>query len=80
MIDSLFTEYQKFNFSDPRNKYFNDNKNLYIGKILDDSPFEPYEVVFIKYSDLEYLKDAKERVKLYQRWIKETKIFNRTRW
>jgi len=80
MIDSLFTKYQKVNFSDPRNKYCNDNKNLYIGKSLDDSPFEPYEVVFIKYSDLEYLKDAKERFKVYQRWIKETKIFNRTRW
>jgi hypothetical protein len=80
MIDSLLTKYQKVNFSDPRNRMCNQNKNPYKDKGLDGTSLEPYEVVFVKFNDLDFLVDAKEKAKLIQKWMEETKALNRTSW
>jgi hypothetical protein len=80
MIDSLLTKYQTINFTEPRNRFCNKNQNPYKDKSLDGTSLEPYEVVFVKFNDLEFIRDARERAKIYQTWIKETKTLNRTHW
>lgn len=78
MIDSLLTKYQTINFSQSHNRFCNANNNPYKDKGLQGTSLEPYEVVFVKYNDLEFLKDARDRAKLYQKWIQEAKSFNRS--
>ena len=80
MIDSLLTKYQTVNFSEPHNRNCNRNKNPYKDKHLDDISLEPYEVVFVKFNDLEFLKDPRDRAKLYQRWSEDTNNANRSIW
>ncbi len=80
MIDSLMTKYQKVNFSEPQNRNCNSNKNPYKDKELEGTSLEPFEVVFVKFNDLDFVKDAKEKARLIQKWRDETKKFNRTGW
>jgi hypothetical protein len=80
MIDSLLTKYQKVNFSELYNRGCNSNKNPYLDKGLEGTSLEPYEVVFVKYNDLETAKDTRDRAKLYQKWVADIKKLNRTGW
>jgi hypothetical protein len=80
LIDSLLTKYQKVNFSEPFNRFCNGNKNPYKDGGLEGTSLEPFEVVFVKYNDLEFLKDARDKAKLIQRWVHDTKTFNRSVW
>ena len=78
MIDSLLTKYQTINFSEPRNRACNSHNNPYKDKALDGTSMEPYEVVFVKFNDLEFLKESKDRAQLYQKWNEQTKTKNNT--
>jgi len=80
LIDSLLTKYQKVNFSDPRNRFCNQNNNPYKDKNLEGTSVEPYEVVFVKYNHLEIQLDARRKAELIQRWVKDTTSMNRTVW
>jgi hypothetical protein len=73
MIDCVLTKYQQIDFTLPRNRLCNQHKNPNIDKNLDGTPLEPYEVVFVKYSDLEFLQVSKRRGELYERWMEDTK-------
>jgi hypothetical protein len=80
LIDSLLTKYQKVNFSDPSNRFCNGNKNPYKDKSFDGTSLEPFEVVFVKYNDYEFAKDGKDKAVIIQRWMKDTKSYNRSIW
>ena len=80
MIDALLTKYQKVNFSSFNNRFCNTNQNPYKDKGLEGTSLEPYEVVFVKYNDLEFLKDARDKAKLYQKWVADIKKVNRSMW
>ena len=79
-IDSLLTKYQRVNFSSPTNLWCNQNKNPYKDKLFDGTSLEPYEVVFVKYNDLPFLVEARDKAKLYQKWAQDAKSLNRTAW
>ncbi|CAF4010983.1 unnamed protein product, partial [Adineta steineri] len=78
MIDCLLTKYQTIDFTKPHNRFCNANKNPYNDKGLENTSLEPYEVVFVKSNDLVFLKDARDKGKLYQKWMEDVKIYNRS--
>jgi hypothetical protein len=80
MIDSLLTKYQKVNFKERHNQLCNQHKNPYIDNNLEGTSLEPYEVVFVKYSDLPYLKFPRKRGELYERWMVDSTKQNRSIW
>jgi len=80
MIDSLLTKYQNVNFKERHNQLCNQHKNPYIDNNLEGTSLEPYEVVFVKYSDLPYLKFPKKRGELYERWMVDSTKQNRSIW
>ncbi|CAF4844162.1 unnamed protein product, partial [Rotaria sp. Silwood1] len=80
MIDSLLTKYQHVNFSQPHNKFCNSNRNPFINKAFQGTSLEPYEVVFVKYNDFEWTKDTRERAQLYEKWMTDIKLVNRSSW
>ena len=73
-IDSLLTEYQNWNFTDGPRRFCNENLNPYKDKMYHGRSLEPYEVVFVKFNDLEFLRDARERARVYQNWTETNKI------
>lgn len=79
-IDSLLTKYQKVNFSSFSNRFCNANMNPYKDKGLEGTSLEPYEVVFVKYNDLEFMKEARDKAKLYQKWQTDIQKVNRSMW
>lgn len=80
MIDSLLTKYQEINFNERHNQLCNHHRNPYLNENFDGISIDPYEVVFIKFSDFEFLSIGRERAKLYLRWIEDAKKINRTIW
>lgn len=80
MIDSLLTKYQKVNFSDPINRSCNGIKNPYFNAGFEGTTLEPFEVVFVKYGDLSYAYQSRDRAKLYEKWTQDAKSINRTSW
>ena len=80
MIDCLLAKYQGINFNEPHNQLCNQHKNPYFNNNLEGAAIDPYEVVFIKYSDFEFLYVGRERAKLYERWMEDTKKQNRSTW
>lgn len=80
MIDCLLTKYQGIDFNDGRNYLCNQHRNPYFNDNLNGVQIDPYEVVFIKYSDFEFLHVGRERAKLYQRWMEDAGKENRSKW
>lgn len=78
LIDSMLTKYQTLNFSQPENRFCNKNLNPYKDKGLEGTSLEPFEVVFVKFNDLEFLKDARDKAALYQKWSEEVKNISRS--
>jgi hypothetical protein len=80
MIDSILTKYQNVNFNEKYNELCNRHRNPFMDNNFDDTSLEPYEVVFVKYNDLEYLQVSRKRGELYERWMEDTKSQNRSVW
>jgi hypothetical protein len=80
MIDCVLTKYQTINFKEKYNHGCNQNKLPYVDKEFEGISLEPYEVVFIKFSDPEYVSIAKARGGLYERWMQDTNKQNRSIW
>jgi hypothetical protein len=80
MIDCVLTKYQQIDFTQQHNQQCNQAKDPNIDNNLDGTPLEPYEVVFVKYTDIEYLQVAKKRGELYERWMEDTKQTNISVW
>ncbi len=76
MIDCLLTKYQTVDFKQKHNQKCNNNRGPYFDNEFEGMSLEPYEVVFVKYNDLEFLRIAKRRGELYERWMQETKKRN----
>jgi len=74
------TKYQKINFNKTYPDICSAYLNSYADNYLDRTSLEPYEIIFVKYADLEYSQISRERAKLYQRWIKDTTIINKIIW
>ncbi|CAF1080503.1 unnamed protein product [Rotaria magnacalcarata] len=77
-IDSLLTKYQTIDFSKKANYQCSVYGNPYADKNMNGTSLGPFEVVFVKYNDRESTTDAQERAKLYQRWIEQINVNNRT--
>jgi hypothetical protein len=73
MIDCLLTKYQTVNFKEPHNQRCNYNRGPYFDKEFEGGSLEPYEVIFVKYNDVEYLRIPKARAERYERWIQDAK-------
>lgn len=80
MIDSLLTKYQTVNFSQPQNRNCNQNKDPSKDKAFQGTSLEPFEVVFVKYNDLEFFTEPRDKAKIYQRWMEDTNKTNRSIW
>ncbi len=78
LIDCLLTKYQTIDFKKPENRFCNSNLNPYKDKHYQNTSLEPYEVVFVKFNDLVFLKDARDKAKLYQKWMEDVKKYNRS--
>ena len=78
MIDCLLSKYQTIDFSKKANYQCSVYGNPYTDRNFDGVSLEPYEVVFVKFSDGKGIIDAQERAKLYQRWAEEAHRKNRS--
>jgi len=78
LIDSLLTRYQNINFNQTHTKICSAYLNPYADNYFDGTSLEPYEVVFVKYADLEYAQVSRDRAKLYQKWILNARLKNGT--
>jgi hypothetical protein len=80
MIDGLLTKYQGVDFNLAHNQLCNGHRNPYFNDNLEGIQIDPYEIVFIKYSDFEFLQVGREKAKLYLKWMEDTKKSNRSNW
>jgi hypothetical protein len=80
MIDDILTKYQGIDFNEDRNRLCNRHRNPYLNQNFDGISIDPYEVVFIKFSDFEFLSIGRERAQLYLRWMEDATKQNRTIW
>lgn len=79
-IDSLLTIYQYVDFSKTKNDECTIYGNPYGDKNMEGTSLEPYEVVFVKHNNKKGTTDAQQRAELYQRWMEDVKIQNRSSW
>ena len=80
MVTSLLTIYHTLHFSKKHDYHCPVYGSPYKDKNLDGVSLEPYEVVFVKFNDRADTCDAQNRANLYQKWIEQAKIKNRTSW
>lgn len=78
MIDCLLGKYQTIDFREKHNLRCNNNRQPYFDKEFEGGSLEPYEVVFIKYADAEYLSIPRRRAQLYERWMRDGNNQNTT--
>ncbi len=79
-IDSLMTKYQKIDFKESHNLHCNHDRIPYNDNDLEGTSLEPYEVVFVKYTDAEYLQISRRKGQLYERWKEDRNKTNRSSW
>ena len=77
-IDCIMAKYQGLDFSPGSNATCSILGNPYADRSVDGISLEPYEVVFIKYSDLNSASESQERAKLYEKWMTESKLNRRS--
>ena len=79
MITLLLTKHYPLSFSRKSDQCIA-GENTFTDKSLDGVSLEPYEVVFVKFNNKTETFDAQNRAKLYQKWLEEATLDNRTAW
>lgn len=80
MIDCVLTKYQTINFLKPHNRLCNQHRNPYVDNNFEGTQLEPYEVIFMKYSDTPDTQVGRRRCELYERWMRDATKQNRSIW
>ena len=78
MITSLLTKHYPLSFAEGHPCLA--AANPYTDKFMDGVSLEPYEVVFVKFNNKTGTFDAQNRAKLYQKWMEQAALNNRTSW
>jgi hypothetical protein len=80
MIDCILTKYQQVDFTLRKNRKCNRFQNPYLEKNFDGTPLEPYETVFLKYTDTSDTQFNRRRGELYEKWMEDATKQNRSDW
>lgn len=79
-ITSVFTRYDTLEFSKTTKYDCPINGSPYADGILDGTSLEPYDVVFVKANNKTGTYNAQNRALLYQKWMEQATMTNRTSW
>ena len=80
LITCILTRYHSLEFSRKNNYDCPIIGSPYADDSLDGTSLEPYDVVFVKFNNKTITVKPQERAKLYQKWMEEATMINRTSW